>query len=53
MPGRQLPLMLGPLLAVVDQAVHQGAGPAAAGGVDDQVGLFVEGEEVIVLIDDV
>ena len=41
-----------PLLPVVDQPVDQRAGPPAAGGVDHQVGLLVQGQQVIVFVDD-
>ncbi len=40
-------------LAVVDEAVDEGAAAVAACGVDDEVGLFVDGEEVFVFVDDV
>lgn len=41
------------LVAVVDESVDEGSGPFTAGGVDDEVGLFVEGEEVLVFVEDV
>ena len=53
MPGRQLPLTVLQLLAVVDQAVDERAGPFAAGGVDDQVGLLVQRQKMLVLVNDV
>ena len=41
------------LFGVVEQGVDERPGPVAAGGVDDQAGLFVEGEELFVFVNDV
>ena len=40
-------------LGVVEEGVDEGAGPVAAGGVDDEAGLLVEGDEMLIFIDDV
>ena len=37
----------------MDQAIDESAGPDAAGGMDHQVGLLVEGEEMLVFVNDV
>ena len=42
-----------PLLAVVNQPVDERPVPPAARGVDDQVGLLVQRQEVLVLVNDV
>ena len=42
-----------PLLAVMHQAVHQRPRPPAAGGMDHQVRLLVQRQEMLVLVNDV
>ena len=42
-----------PFLAVVDEPVDEGSRPSAARGMHDQVCLFVERQEMIVLVNDV
>ncbi len=41
------------ILGVVDEGVDEGAGPVSAGGVNDEVGLFIDGEEGVIFVDDV
>jgi hypothetical protein len=46
-------ILVGQRILMVDQGVHQGAGPMPVARMDDEASRFIDDEDIIVLIDDI